>query len=141
MRPEVINQSIGRLESFLSYLSEKIKSNTLKISSANEPEVGQTEDKLSQTTASRSDLSIDEGDLNCFKEYLMHENIKKGGAEQEIEDPKDEQEKSDFTIGPNGQSQNVNGTDELLCVECRPEQKFKSQDSLKWVPNKLFFYQ
>ena len=59
----------------------------------------------------------------------------------EIEDPKDEQEKSDFTIGPNGQSQNVNGTDELLCVECKPEQKFKSHDSLKWVPNKLFFYQ
>lgn len=72
-------------------MSEKIKSNTLKISSANEPEVGQTEDKLSQTTASRSDLSIDEGDLNCFKEYLMHENIKKGGADQEIEEPKDEQ--------------------------------------------------
>ena len=78
MRPEVVSQSIGRLESLLSYLSEKIKSNTLKISSANEPESGKTDDKQSQTTASRSDLSIDEGDLNCFKEYLMHENLKKG---------------------------------------------------------------
>ena len=69
-------------------MSEKIKSNTLKISSANEPDAGQTDDKLSQTTASRSDLSIDEGDLNCFKEYLMHENLKKGGTEHEDDQPK-----------------------------------------------------
>ena len=62
----VITESVQRLESFLSYLSDKIKSNTLKISQ----EEVESQD-ISQTTASRSDLSIDEINLRRFKEYML----------------------------------------------------------------------
>ena len=62
----VITESVQRLESFLSYLSDKIKSNTLKISK----EEVESQD-ISQTTASRSDLSIDEINLRRFKEYML----------------------------------------------------------------------
>ena len=37
MNKEVVTKSILRLEYFLSYLSDKIKSNTLKISTADAP--------------------------------------------------------------------------------------------------------
>ena len=37
LNKEVIAHSISRLETFLSYLSDKIKSNTLKISTADAP--------------------------------------------------------------------------------------------------------
>ena len=62
----VLTESVQRLEYFLSYLSDKIKSNTLKISQ----EEVESQD-ISQTTASRSDLSIDEINLRRFKEYML----------------------------------------------------------------------
>jgi hypothetical protein len=60
----------------LRYLSNKIKSNTLKISSTEVPadnDIYQavSDEVHSQTTASKSDLSIDEMNLRHFKEYMM----------------------------------------------------------------------
>jgi len=73
-----VQQSISRLEQFLSYLSDKIKSNTIKISKAADAVPGaaqfaatQSVGGISQTTASRSDLSIDEVNLRRFKEYML----------------------------------------------------------------------
>ena len=73
---DVVLQSIARLESFLSYLSDKIKSNTLKISNVDAPSPPFAAMQsgaccLSQTTASRSDLSIDEMNLRRFKDYML----------------------------------------------------------------------
>ena len=82
---DAVLQSIARLECFLSYLSDKIKSNTLKISNVDVvpsppfapllQQSGATAAAgaccLSQTTASRSDLSIDEMNLRRFKDYML----------------------------------------------------------------------
>lgn len=89
LNPELIQQSIARLDSFLSYLSDKIKSNTLKISNADLVESG--EQQLSQTTASRSDLSIDECNLDRFKEYMLNsheQHMMQNQLYQEQEDNK-----------------------------------------------------
>lgn len=53
----------------MSYLSDKIKSNTLKISSAEMTE--EAASSGSHSTASHSDLSINEVNLKCFKEYMI----------------------------------------------------------------------
>lgn len=79
---KVVIQSITRLETFLSYLSNKIKSNTLKISAVNATNADAG--VQSPTTASHSDLSIDECELNCFKDYLMNENQKKAINDIEV---------------------------------------------------------
>ena len=78
----------------MSYLSRKIKSNTLKISQSNKEDgfrapterpserpsqIDEDRDSEDQeyvkdepmTTASRSDLSIDEHNLRRFKEYML----------------------------------------------------------------------
>ena len=67
-------RSIHRLDSFLSYLSEKIKANTLKISACDKPDTAS--DHYSGTTASHSDLSIDDMNLNRFKEYMLNSDRK-----------------------------------------------------------------
>ena len=66
-----------RLDSFLSYLSEKIKANTLKISACDKPDTAS--DQYSGTTASHSDLSIDDVNLNRFKEYMLNSDRKVHG--------------------------------------------------------------
>lgn len=80
-----IRQSIDRLDSFLSYLSDKIKSNTRKVSlhdATNLGVDGTTEN--SQTTASRSDLSIDEFNLVCYKEYMLLDDKRPRATSQSI---------------------------------------------------------
>ena len=85
MNKEVVTKSILRLEFFLSYLSDKIKSNTLKISTADAPAAPfaamQSGEGLSQTTASRSDLSIDEINLRRFKDYMLLSDRQKPNQE------------------------------------------------------------
>ena len=74
---DVVMRSIHRLDSFLSYLSEKIKANTLKISACDKPDTAS--DQYSGTTASHSDLSIDDVNLNRFKEYMLNSDRKVHG--------------------------------------------------------------
>ena len=74
---EVVMRSIQRLDSFLNYLSEKIKANTLKISACDKPDTAS--DRYSGTTASHSDLSIDDVNLNRFKEYMLNSDRKVHG--------------------------------------------------------------
>ena len=61
--------AIGRLETFLSYISDKIKSNTVKMQASFENMNDMATKHME--TISESELSINEDQLNTFNEFMI----------------------------------------------------------------------
>ena len=64
-----MGEAIDRLETFLSYISDKIKSNTVKMQVSFE-NMNETTGRPIETI-SESELSINEDQLNTFNEFMI----------------------------------------------------------------------
>ena len=62
-------EAIDRLETFLSYIGDKIKSNTVKMQASFE-NMNETTGRPMETI-SESELSINEDQLNTFNEFMI----------------------------------------------------------------------